>query len=231
MRPVVLDPPLLLSGLLAPDGMRRRLLVLMAYGALTYHERFAGPDEIERMRQEAEAGAEVGGPDPTELLEEATAAKRAMSELLPAVTPDDLCLVASPALLDELERAVLEEPFIRHCFPEKTLPAVAIRLRLLVASLTAIMVPEFESPPPGYTGRKSCNAVVHTAIESGLAYTILADDRRIARSDPEPTIYSHRGFVVPAYRFSPFVEEEVNTLHFNLGEVDGRLLDSLPGRA
>lgn len=231
MRKIVLDPLLLLSGLIDPDGMRRRLLVLTAYGAAMHFERFAGPEEIERMQRESRAGAHIGGPDLSALLDRMRGLREAIADALPPLAPDDLFLAVSPALLYELERDTLREPFLPPLIPALNLtrPGKAIYVRRLVAGLAAIAVPEFDHPVPNYVWRgRKADIVVHTATQCG-AYAVVTDDRDITQNE-SPKVYAHdNGDLFPAYRFLDFVEEEVNTLHFNLGDVDGRLLGPFLG--
>lgn len=53
MRLIALDTSLLLPGLLSAAGQRRRLLVVLAYGAASYYARF-GEDEAAALEQLAE---------------------------------------------------------------------------------------------------------------------------------------------------------------------------------
>src|SRR5215211_1392297 len=104
MRPIVLDPSFLLPAVLQPNSMRRRLLVVLAYGGLTWYTRFAWPEEAERIRQEGQAGAQIGGLDLAEVVDRASEVQAHAAQSLPTMTPDDLCLVSSEPLLDELAR-------------------------------------------------------------------------------------------------------------------------------
>jgi len=67
-------------------------------------------------------------------------------------------------------------------------------------------------------------------IEIGLragAIAMISDDRRhVSLSADAPTVYRDpmTGTQLHAYQFAPFVEEHINTLHFDLGEVDPDLL-------
>jgi predicted nucleic acid-binding protein len=104
VRPIASDTSVLLPGLLSPAGQRRKLLVLFAYGGLNYYAR-VGLDELELIEEHARrSGGELGGPSIEELVERATNRKAAMAEHLPARAPDDLMLVGSPALFDEVRR-------------------------------------------------------------------------------------------------------------------------------
>jgi hypothetical protein len=82
---------------------RRRLLVLCAYGAYNYFTR-VGADELELMHDQAERhGGQVGGLPLEALIERAEYRRAALAEQLPPLAPDDLLLVGSPAVFDELE--------------------------------------------------------------------------------------------------------------------------------
>jgi hypothetical protein len=55
----------------------------------------------------------------------------------------------------------------------------------------------------------------------------VSDDRRhVALSAEAPTVYrdSTTGAQLGAYQFAPFVEEHVNTVHFELSDIDPGLL-------
>jgi predicted nucleic acid-binding protein len=227
MRPITLDPSVAIAGLLFPEGWRRKLVVVAAYGVLSYYEKFAGPDECQLVQREVDAGALAGGVDLRDLVERAGEVKAVLADALPPMTPDDLCLVSSRPLLDELERKMAEPRLLRRV-PALSASEAPALVRRQMTAVTAIMVPDFEPAAiPEYTeGRdRKDDYVIHTAL-SGDAYAVVSDDRKhIALTADEPTVYrSESGASVRAFQLQPFVEEEVNTLHFSLDDVDGTLL-------
>jgi hypothetical protein len=127
---------------------------------------------------------------------------------LPAMTPTDICLVSSPALLDEIERK-LELPRLRKHLRASDTPAL---VRRQVASVSAVMVPEFpiEDVPEYAEGRDGTTTTSSIPRCSGGALAIVSDDvKHIALTADEPKIYGGDAGVIPAYQFDPFVDSEI----------------------
>ena len=104
MRLIASDTSLLLPGLLSATGQRRRLLVVLAYGAAAYYARF-GKDEAAALEQRAaRSGTEPRGLPISDLIARAAEQTAQFEELLPAMTPNDLLLVGGAYLFDEVER-------------------------------------------------------------------------------------------------------------------------------
>lgn len=229
MRPVVADTNILLKAFLSPNGRRRKFLVVCAYGALNYYVR-VGLAERERLQEEAEhvAGSAIGGVDIERSIEAATDRHAYLAEHLPAMTPDDLCLVASRPLLDEVEEKVAEvgPQMLRGDMPGDT-PA---KVRRQLVALSAIMVTEFdaEGVSEHTAGRdRDDDLIIETALLIP-AFAVVADDKKHIALSERGTPYRHpvTGAQIVAYQFEPFVGEHVNTYHFDLDDVEGALLSS-----
>jgi predicted nucleic acid-binding protein len=234
MRPLVTDTSVLLPGLLAPKGQRRKLLVLCAYGALNYFTR-VGLDELELVREQAEhAGAELGGLPIEKLIEQAEYRRAALAEQLPALAPDDLLLVGSPALFNELEaKLVARGP---KMLKDRWQDDMAERYLRILISICGIFAPPFDlaAIPEHTQGRdRDDDLVIETAFQGG-AVAIVTDDKGIALEDDDGvTTYTdpRMGAGVLAYWPGVFVERVVNTSGFDLNDVDGSLLELAVSRA
>jgi predicted nucleic acid-binding protein len=228
VRPLVADTSVLLPGLLAAGGQRRKLLVLCAYGALNYFTR-VGPDELELVREQAvHAGAALGGLPIEKLVEQAEYRRASLAERLPALAPDDLLLVGSPALFDELEaKLVARGP---KMLKDRWQGDMAERYLRILVSICGIFAPEFDlaTIPEHTQGRdRDDDFVVETAFQGG-ATMIVADDKGIAREgDDGSTTYTGPRTGAEAIACWPgvFVERFVNTSGFDLNDVDGSLLE------
>lgn len=227
MRPIASDTSLILPALLSPAGQRRKLLVLLAYRGLNYYTR-VGLDELQLLRQEAErAGADIGGLAIEALVERANHRKAALAEHLPPLAPDDLMLVASPALLDEVEAKIAAKgPKI---LKERWTDNAPAMYRRKLAELCGIITASFDlTTVPAHTeGRdRKDDFVIETAFR-GSGLVIVSDDRkRMALSDDE-TIYRdpRTGQEVPACWPSTFIDRFVITSGFDINDVDGALLE------
>jgi predicted nucleic acid-binding protein len=218
MRAVVVDPSVLLPGLFGLK-MCRKALVVFAYGCLSYYERL-GPDEA-ALLDEQEAHA-AGGPSIRSVVEGAAKKKAHLEEFLPALTPDDLCLVGSSYLFDEIERRA-RDPYWQRCVPGIGGDLGEIARRQLLR-ITPIIVPDFElGDVPRYTEGRDRNddPIVHTAVISG-AEIIVSDDADLSTSVEDPTPYTEpaSGLYVSAIRFGAFVQNWANSYHFNLWDVE-----------
>jgi predicted nucleic acid-binding protein len=229
MRPVVADTNILLKAFLSPNGRRRKFLVVCAYGALNYYVR-VGLAERERLQEELEhvAASAIGGVDIHRFIEAAADRHAFLAEHLPAMTPDDLCLVASRPLLDEVEEKVADvgPQMLRGDMPDDT-PA---KVRRQLVALSAIMVQEFDPADVSEhtAGRdRDDDLIIETAL-LGQAIALVADDKKHIALSEQGTTYRHpvTGAEIVAYQFEPFVVDLVNTYHFDLDDVPGALLSS-----
>src|SRR5207302_8570910 len=110
MRLVVFDTSLLLSAFLSrtPRPHGRSLMALFALGALTFHEHTL-EEEALLLRQEADLlGATLVSRPIDEELDAVRERRAYLRDQLPVRAPDDLCLVGSVRLFDEVERKVQE---------------------------------------------------------------------------------------------------------------------------
>jgi hypothetical protein len=158
----------------------------------------------------------------TSFLSNAEARRANMEEFLPPMTPDDLVLVGSRQLFDEIELKARDDYWQRFV-PDFTGDRGDFVRRQLMA-VTPIVVPDFDAfAIPRYTTDRKDDYIIHTALVSS-AFAVVSDDRRhIAPDSDSPKIYAGHlsGQQVAAYQFRPFVDDLVNTLHFNLSDVDG----------
>lgn len=224
MRLIASDTSLLLPGLLSAAGQRRGLLVVLAYGAACCYARF-GEDEAASLEQlAARGGSEPRGPPISGLIARAGEQKARFEELLPAMTPNDLVLVGGAYLFDEFEKK-LRERGARIAGREVDASAV---VRLLQA-ICGLVVPPFSLTETAEhtAGRdRDDDPLIEIGMRAG-AMAMVSDDRRhVSPSADAPTVYRDQrtGARLCAYQFAPFVEEHVNTLHFDLSDVDPSLL-------
>jgi len=224
MRLIASDTSLLLPGLLSPAGLRRRLLVVFAYGAAGYYDRL-GNDEANAVDHlAASLGATIGGLPMTELLERSARRKARFDEHLPPMTPDDLVLVGGAYLFDEVERK-LHERGERIARGPVDVTAV---VRLLQAICGPIVAPFPLTETPQHTDGKDRHddPLVEIGLRAGASAMVSDDRRHVSPSADEPTVYhsADSSSALPAYQFAPFVNQMVNTVHFDLDAVDPTLL-------
>jgi predicted nucleic acid-binding protein len=227
VRPIASDTSVLLPGLLSPAGQRRKLLVLLAYGGLSYYAR-VGLDELELLQEQARRGAgELGGPSIEELVERAIDRKAAMAEHLPALAPDDLMLVGSPALFDEVEAKV--EAVGPRMLKGGYDPEAPAKYRRQLEVICGLVTPPFalDETPEHTQGRdRKDDFVIETGFQGG-ALAIVSDDKKHIALEEDETVYRdpRTGNEVPAYWPSTFIERFVNTSSFDINDVDGELLE------
>jgi len=224
MRLIASDTSLLLPGLLSPSGQRRRLLVVFAYGAASYYARLGTDEAAEVESLAATAGGTLGGLPISELIERSARQKARFEEHLPPMTPDDLVLVGGAYLFDEVERTSHERG---EQIAGDSVDVSAV-VRLLQAICGPVIAPFPLTATPQHTeGRdRRDDPLIEIGLRAG-ASAMLSDDRRhVSLSPDEPTLYrsADSTAVLPAYQFAPFVNQLVNTLHFDLSDVDPTLL-------
>lgn len=139
MRPIVVDTSLLLPGLLSRGGRPhgRALLILFGLGALTLREHTLEEERQLLDHEAARLGAELRGPSFERELEIVRQRREELRDALPLRAPDDLCLIGSTRLFEEVERKVTEVG--RRLDPQlpEDAPAAA---RRIIEYLTAVMV-------------------------------------------------------------------------------------------
>jgi predicted nucleic acid-binding protein len=221
---VVCDTSFLLPAWFSPRGRRRKVLITLAYGALSYYAR-VGAEELDLLRQEEARGeVRIGGPPIEELVSRAAARKARLEEFIP-LAPDDFVLVTSRVLLDEFERKAKEVgPRLAPSLP----PNAAEIARRGIEAVTGYVIPDFalDDVPLRTAGRdRDDDFLIETALRSG-AEIVLSDDRRhVALHSHVSTRYrGPGGQVTEAYQLDLFVESLLNSLHFDIDEVDPQLL-------
>ena len=122
------------------SSWKRNLIVLAGYGALTL-ARYQVQEELELL-QELPEEHRVGGAPLERLLAGIDFRRSELSELLPVRTPDDLCLVGSRLLFDEVERKVTE---IGHRFDPALADNTAARVRRQLENLSSGYLVEFQA--------------------------------------------------------------------------------------
>ena len=142
-----------------------------------------------------------------------------MRDRLGMRTPDDLCLVGSRPLFDEVERKVRE---IGDRF-DPALPEDAPgRVRRQIERLSAVVVEiDPRERPPAWTADPDDDYLIEMAFRADAAAIISKDAhvvpggaRRVEWNDPG------RGVTVPAYWLSAFIEDQVNNSGFDIDDVD-----------
>jgi hypothetical protein len=219
MRLVVLDRSLILPAFRAPEGQIRRLLVVLAYGGVRTYARF-GTGEIELAERE---GGRLGGRPIEDLVAAAARTAAHLAEHLPDETPDDLVLVVSSPLLSQYQGVLRDHgPKVNlHLTPEELL-----KRRQELASLAFTATESFDPPSlPRYSHNRESDVAIHTTL-LGKADYLVTNVSSVAQDQHEATEYRSEeiGHVMEAVRFDSFIASEVNTLHFDLDEVNGRLL-------
>jgi hypothetical protein len=133
-----------------------------------------------------------------------------LDERLPFGAPDDLYLVASPPLLREVHRNLIE--VFEHT------PGEANQKRAAVAGISSVLVEDFDADHlDRLAPSRKDDLVIHTAF-AGDADVIVTDDRGILAAG-EGTKYERLdGHVVHAYSFERFAET-LETSTFSLERV------------
>jgi predicted nucleic acid-binding protein len=227
VRLVVPDTSFLLPAFLSPDAQRRKLLVVLAYGYFSYYERVAA-DEIDAVRGDTEYGeVRLGGRDIEELAERAAGRRAELEEFMPTA-PDDLAIAGSKVLFDEFERKVVSVgPRLLKDRYQDDDPA---SVRRSLEAITAFVVPEFklDEVPPYTEGRdRDDDFLIEIALRAG-AEAVLSDDKKhVALNAEDATVYEtpSGGATVGAYQPALFIQQFVDSLHFDVNEVDPELLE------
>lgn len=226
MRPIVLDTSLLLPGLLSRGGRPhgRALLILCGLGALTLRERTL-EDEHRLLEQEAaRLGGDLRGLSFERELEIVHHRREQLRDALPVRAPDDLYLVGSTRLFDEVERKVAEVGRRLHPQLPEDAPATA---RRIVEYLTAVMVDiDPHEQMPAHTTDPEDDYLIEMAYRAD-AFAIVSRDRAVV---PERTMTwtdERRQVSVPGYWQSAFVQAHVENSGFTLDDVDPALLERL----
>lgn len=218
---IVLDTSISLPATLSPRGLTRKLLVLLAYGALNHRaeQRRSG---LADLRHEAEAsGATIAGfgrgDAATDTLDRRTAALR---DLLPANAPSHWLAIGSAPIFDEYERKVREigtrlNPTIRE--------SEVGPLRRQMEAVCAIGTPQFDvAHTPTLTRDRKDDPIVYTALLADADY-LVSDDRDIVPDGSEHH-YEHDGHSVLAVTLNRLLTSHFEPADLDWGEIDGHWL-------
>jgi len=195
---VVVDTSVSLPSTLSPGGARRKLWIVLAFGALTY--------EVEHGRLELDAlgarvnqeGGVVGGIENSlDRLERASDRRAALAERLPYGTPDDWVAVGSRPLFDEYERKLREvgtrlDPHLR----EEDVPV----LRRQMEAVCVIAAPPFlDSAVPTLTADPKDDPILYTALLADADLLISSDKHLVP--DRREELWDHDAGTVLALTF------------------------------
>lgn len=215
---VVLDTSVALPATLSPRSHPRKLLVLLAYGALTYRAEHLRLDLDELTALAATGGGEVYGAEAhRRQIDRAERRRTAMSELLPVDAPDDWCAVGFSVLFDEFERKLREagpriDPKIRE---QDVAP-----LRRQIEAVCVAGPPPFEpTAVPAHTRDPADDAIVHGALLAGSDF-LISDDRDIVPDGAEHT-YELSGHRMLAVTFRQFTRTYFEPRDFAWRTLDG----------
>jgi predicted nucleic acid-binding protein len=191
---------------------------------LTLRERTLEQERLLLEHEAAQLGGELRGPSFERELEGVRQRREQLRDALPVRAPDDLCLIGSTRLFDEVERKVAQVG--RRLDPQlpEDAPAAA---RLIVEYLAAVMVEiDPHEQMPAHTTDPEDDYLIEMAYRAD-AFAIVSRDRAVV---PERTMTwtdERRGVSVPGYWQSAFVETHVENSGFTLDDVDPRLLTRL----
>jgi predicted nucleic acid-binding protein len=220
VRPVVLDTSVVLPALLSHRGRRRKLWLLLVYGALAGRVEMARL-EAEALQEEARAaGGAVEGRTTEEMVGEAEARLARLGERMPVGAPDDWRLVASGPLLDEYERK------LREIGPNLNPDVRADHVPLFRRQIEAVCFDLVDFDPaaiPRYTPDRDDDPIVHTALLADAVF-LIADDKHIAPDAEDVFEYTlpQLDRTVMAMRFNRFVEHHLDGFAFD--DIDGSWL-------
>jgi predicted nucleic acid-binding protein len=228
---VVADANVLLAGLIDPNSIYRKLLVVFAWGKL--HADLASAEsyreEVEQLLAE-NPGARFGGqPDPDEVVRLARERIALLEEHLPVMTPEDWGLVTSHAITREVHDVCVGGRSGFGPLPETTAQAA---VAAAVAISATQVIQGLDGPIPEYTqGRdRDDDRVIHTAILAGVEWVLSEDHRHVSLERRRPTRYQEpvTGRETGAIGVRYFINRLLCTgLHFDndaLRSIDGSVL-------
>lgn len=218
---IVLDTSISLPATLSPRGLTRKLLVLLAYGALN-HRAEQRRSDLAALHHEAEAsGATVAGVDRSDAAADALRRQMAaLGDLLPVDAPSDWLAVGSAPIFDEYERKVREigtrlNPTIRE--------SDIAPLRRQLEAICAIGPQPFDvTHTPALTRDRKDDPIVYTALLADADY-LVSDDRHIVPDGSEHH-YEHDGHNVLAVTFNRLLTSHFEPADLDWDDIDGRWL-------
>jgi predicted nucleic acid-binding protein len=216
---VVVDTSVSLPATLSPGGARRKLWILLAFGALTYEVEH-GRLELEALRAQADQeGGVVGGIENfLDRLERASDLRAALSERLPYGTPDDWVAIGSRPLFDEYERKVREvgtrlDPHLR----EEDVPL----LRRQMEAVCVIAAPPFaDSAVPALTADPKDDPILYTALLADADLLVSSDKHLVP--DKKEELWEHEDKTVLALTFETLLTDRLSGVDWD--GIDGSWL-------
>lgn len=170
---IVLDTSISLPATLSPRGLTRKLLVLLAYGALNHRAEQRRSDLAALHHEAEESGAALAGIDRSDAAADALGRQMAaLGDLLPVDASSDWLAVGSAPIFDEYERKVREigtrlNPAIRE--------SDVGPLRRQLEAICAIGPQPFDvAHTPALTRDRKDDPILYTALlaDAGAAATV-----------------------------------------------------------
>jgi len=227
---VVADTTVLFPGLIDPDSLYRKLLVVFAWGKLHADLRAVTEEqaEIDRLLARTPGTQQGGHPDPGQLEAQVRQRIALIEDHLPAQTPKDFGLVVSPPITQEvLDITIGDRSALGGRSPELAHAAVASA----AAVSTAQIVDDFDDVPHYTEGRdRKDDPIIHTAVLAGAEWILSQDKKHIALDHRKPTIYAdpHTRRQHKAVSLGYFLNEVLcSGIHFSVDDlksIDGNFL-------
>ena len=216
---VVVDTSVSLPATLSPGGARRKLWIVLAFGALTYEVEH-GLLELDALRAQVDQeGGVVGGIENSlERLERASDRRAALAELLPYGTPDNWIAIGSRPLFEEYERKLREvgtrlDPHLRR----EDVPL----LRRQMEAVCAIAAPPFaDSAVPVLTADPKDDPILYTAL-SAKADLLISSDKHLV-PDRREELWEHEAGTVLALTFETLLADRLSGVDWD--GIDGSWL-------
>ena len=226
MRPLVIDTSWLLPALLSRKQRphARNLLVLTALGGLTLRRHTIEAELIALRNEGNRLGVNVHDAPLVRQIDALDQRREEMRDRLGMRAPDDLCLVGSRLLFDEVERKVRE---VGRTFNPELSEEAPGRARRQIERLSAIVVnfAPRESIPP-WTRDPDDDYLIEMAFRADAAAIVSKDADVVPGGQPRyDWVDPRRGVSVPAFWLSRFLEEGVNNSGFEIDDVDPSLLE------
>jgi hypothetical protein len=214
-----------LPATLRPNSARRKLWVVLAFGALR-HEADNRRQELDLLRDECEAtkGALGGLKHAEAQVEDAVERCAALSERLPIDAPDDWLAVGSRPLFDEYERKLREDgkrfnPTLR----DKDVPLLRRQMEAICATAAPPFAPD---TIPALTNDPTDDPIVYGALLADADY-LVSNDNDIVPKGQESHEYEHEERKLLAVRSGNLMYEVMGDVDWS--EIDGSLLATVFG--
>ncbi len=222
---ITLDTSVALPAMLSPSGLPRKLLVVLAFGAVSYRAEHLRM-ERDLLTEIAESqGGQVHGLDVFDTaIDEAERRRARLVELLPSNTPDTYVAAGFATLFDEHERKLRE---IGHRLDPALRQEDVPRLRRQLEAICVVGPPPFDpATAPALTRDPTDDPIILGALLADSAY-LISDDRDIVPDGTEHE-YEHGEHRLRAVTFGHFIRHCFEPDDFPWRRVDGRwLLDAL----